>query len=275
MAESVDPHSRRPQLKKRFGQHHLRSATACRSSLDYLRIEGESVLEIGGGGGVLTRLLCERAASVTCWEIDPEWAFVLRERLAHRDGSREGERLRVIVGDALEIDWSRVPSHWRVAGNLPYNVGTRIILDFLRWGRVERAAFLVQSEVADRLLAGPGDPAYGGLSVAAAAQAMVTPLGRVSRREFRPPPKVDGTFVGLQRKVPPVPIDQLGAFLSTVKVAFGMRRKTLRNALSAGFSKATVARALERLDTPSRTRAEELDVAGFVRLYEALSASKE
>ena len=223
------------------------------------------MLEIGGGGGVLTRRLLEVDARVWCWEVDPEWAG----RLAELRGQPGGERLSLVLGDALDLPWERLPSDLLVTGNLPYNIATRLILDLLERSSVERAAFLVQREVADKLVAEPGSPDYGGLSVAVQAQAEPRRLGVVSKRDFRPPPKVDGAFVGLRRRPLPVPAGELAPFLATVRVAFAQRRKTLRNALASGWGRETADAVLTDLGWPSDTRAESLPVAAFVELHRA------
>jgi 16S rRNA (adenine1518-N6/adenine1519-N6)-dimethyltransferase len=110
---------------------------------------------------------------------------------------------------------------------------------------VPRAAFLVQWEVGERLVARPGDPAYGSLSVLVAAYAEARLLGRVRRGAFRPPPKVDGAFVALTLREPPLPAPDMPAFLATVRLAFSQRRKTLRNALASGLGKERAARVVE------------------------------
>jgi len=138
--------------------------------------------------------------------------------------------------------------------------------------RVPRGAFLVQKEVADRLSAGPGDPEYGALSVLVRARAEVALLGRVKAGSFRPPPKVDGAFVGLQAVTPPLPAEGpagMAAFEATVKAAFARRRKTLRNALGAAWGRAAAEAALAAAGIDAGARAEELAVADFVRLTEA------
>jgi 16S rRNA (adenine1518-N6/adenine1519-N6)-dimethyltransferase len=265
-----------PPLRKRLGQHHLVDGALCRPLLDYLRPAGERVLEIGPGGGVLTReLLAAGAAAVRAVELDPAWAAILAAELA---AERAAGRLALAVGDALEIDWRRLGQRWLggrphlVAGNLPYNVATAIVERMLTGapaGAVPRAAFLVQREVADRLAARPGDDAYGGLSVLVAAYAEARVLGRVRPGSFRPPPRVESAFVGLAPHPPPLPAAEMPALLRTVALAFGQRRKTLRNALGAGWTKPGAAAALERAGIAPGARAEELGLDAFLALHRA------
>jgi 16S rRNA (adenine1518-N6/adenine1519-N6)-dimethyltransferase len=254
---------RKPPLKKALGQHHLVDGALCRPLIQFLAPAGERVLEIGPGGGVLTAELLAVGARVLGWELDPGWAAVLRRRLPD-------PRLALVVGDALEIAWDRLPSPTRVAGNLPYNVATAIIEDLLpRHDRIPQAGFLVQKEVADRIVATPESDAYGSFSVIVAAYARPRILGRVKPGSFRPPPKVDSAFVGLELQPPPLPEAEMPDFIALVRLAFAQRRKTLRNALAAGWGKERAEVALAAAGIPERARAEELGMEEFLRLYQA------
>lgn len=233
-----------------------------RPLVEFLRPRGERVLEIGPGGGVLTgELLAAGAARVIGWELDLDWAATLGRQL------RE-PRLSLVVGDALEIEWGKLAAPTLVAGNLPYNVATAILERLLPHHRtVPRAAFLVQKEVADRLLAGPGDDAYGSLSVLVAAHSEPRLLGRVRRGSFRPPPKVEGAFVGFELRPPPLPPAEMPAFVATVRLAFGQRRKKLRNALAAGWGRSQAEAALAGAGLAAGARAEDLGLAEFLALH--------
>src|SRR4030095_2323420 len=115
---------RKPPLKKALGQHHLVGGALCAPLVQFLAPAGKRVLEIGPGGGVLTAQLLAAGARVLGWELDPDWAAVLRRRLPD-------PRLALVIGDALEIAWDRLPTPTLAAGNLPYNVATAIIEDLL------------------------------------------------------------------------------------------------------------------------------------------------
>ncbi len=250
-----------PRLKKHLGQHHLAHPELCRPLLDYLRPRGRLVVEIGPGGGALTGELLASGARVLAWEIDPEWAFALRRRCV-------GPALAIAVGDALELRWSGLPPGSLVAGNLPYGVATRLVERMLAEAPgVERCGLLVQWEVARRLVAGPREPDYGALSVLVQARARPVLLARVRRGSFRPPPKVDGAFVGLERRPPPVPEAEWPRFARLVRLAFGQRRKTLRNALAAGYGRAGAERLLAAAGLTPGTRAGELGLERFVDLH--------
>lgn len=253
-----------PSLKKRFGQHHLRDGGLCRPLLDYLRPEGHTVVEIGAGGGVLTAELAAAGARVLACEVDLDWVFELHRRFA-------GRRPRILAVDALEIDWTRPREPVLVTGNLPFNVGTRLIESLLpHHATVPRAAFMVQKEVARRMVAGPGDPDYGSFSVVVATQAHARYLGTVRPGSFRPPPKVEAAFVGLELHPPPVPAEDLPSLTRLLRLAFARRRKTLRNSLASGLAKSAVAAALDAAGLDDRIRAQDLDLATFVRLSAAL-----
>lgn len=277
-----------PRLRKALGQHHLASGALCRPLVGFLAPAGQRVVEVGPGGGVLTAELLAAGAHVWGWELDLAWAAELRCRLAQGPAApapRESKaasapelpaaRRSLVVGDALDIPWGRLPAPTLAAGNLPYNVATALLAALLPCHRqVPRAAFLVQQEVAERLLARPGEPAYGWLSVLVAAYTHAVPLGRVRRGSFRPPPKVDGAFVGFALRPPPLPEEAMPAFLATVRLAFAQRRKTLRNALAAGWGRPRTEAILAALGLPADARAERLDLAALLALHaEALKRS--
>ncbi len=256
---------RHPPLKKKLGQHHLRDGSLCRPLVDYLQPAGRRVLEIGAGGGVLTAELAAAGARTIACELDLDWAVTLRRRLS-------GRGVAIVAIDALAIDWRRLPPPTLVAGNLPFNVATRIVEGLLpHGGKVPRAAFMVQSEVADRLAARPGDAAYGSLSVVAAAYARVQKLGTVQPGSFSPPPKVSATFVGFELQAPPLAPEAMPAFSRWVRLAFAQRRKTLRNSLASGIGKQRAGRLIEAAGLDSHCRAQELDLAAFVELWTAAS----
>jgi len=257
-----------PRLKKALGQHFLTRSEVCRPLVDFLAPDGRRVLEIGPGSGALTGALLAAGAHVTAWELDPFWAAEVRRRFG-------SGRLQVVVGDAAQLAWGQLPGDLLVAGNLPYNIATAVILACLestldRPGHLGRAAFLVQREVAERLAAVPGDGAYGSMSVLAAALARVELLGRVAPGAFKPPPRVESAFLGL------VPHAALGraeyaTLKPLVRSAFAQRRKTLRNSLGAQLGIETATRLLDRLAVPSDTRAGRLDLAAFRALAATLA----
>jgi 16S rRNA (adenine1518-N6/adenine1519-N6)-dimethyltransferase len=265
----------RPRLKKALGQHHLVRPELCRPLVEFLAPRDERVVEIGPGGGVLTRALLDAGARVWAVELDVEWAWELRRALGRDvaaplvgDASPQRPALQPLVMDALELPWERLPAPTLVAGNLPYNVATAILTSVLpHWSRLPRAAFLLQKEVAERLTARPGTRDYGSLTVLVQSYAEATILGRVRPGSFRPPPKVESAFVGLRLHAPPLPESQMSAFLARVREAFGQKRKTLRNALGRVVGSTRVEAALRALELPPTTRAEELSLDRWLALW--------
>ncbi len=251
-----------PHLRKTLGQHFLTRPEACAPLIRFLRPAERDVVEIGPGDGVLTgALLAAGARRVVAWEIDPRWAWRVRERFA-------GERLEVIVGDAAALPWERMPAGSLAAGNLPYNVATRILSHLLeatigRTELVERAGFLVQLEVGERLTAGPGDSAYGALSVLVATLARVEILGKLPPGAFRPPPRVDSAFVGLTPLDSDLDRPRWRQFARLVHASFAKRRKTLRNSLGASVGRDRAESLLEAAGLDRATRAESLSPADF------------
>lgn len=224
------------------------------------------MVEIGPGGGVLTRELLAAGASVVGWELDLAWAAELHRRLA-------GEPLRIVAGDALDLPWERLAPGTLVAGNLPYAVATPILEGFLLRGTaLPRAVFLVQDEVARRLAAAPGSRDYGYLTVATAALAAITVLARVPPGSFVPAPQVSGAFVGVERRAPAVPLAQMPAFRSSLAAAFAHRRKTIANSLGATRGRARATAALVSAGIDPGRRAETLSLDEFVALDRALRA---
>lgn len=263
-----------PPYRKRLGQHHLVDGALCRPLVEFLAPAGQRVVEIGPGAGALTaELLAAGAARVLALELDPDWARVLHRRLAGREEAGPA-RLAVAVADALDLPWERLPAPTLAAGNLPYNVATALVERLLpHHATVPRAAFLVQREVAERLVARPGDGAYGSLSVVVAAYAEARVLGRVRPGSFRPRPRVEGAFVGFRLRPPPLPPAAMRPFLATVRLAFGQRRKTLRNALAAGWGRRGAEAALERAGISPNLRAEALGLTELLALHQARLAT--
>jgi len=263
----------RPRLDKRLGQHHLRDSRLCGPLVRWLlgseqdAGRGTTVLEIGPGGGVLTRALLDAGARVLAVELDLAWAAYLARH--QRRGPGAGP-LAIVALDILRLDPRRLPAGALVAGNLPFGVGTAILGRFLpHHERVARMAVMVQKEVAERLVAGPGDAAYGALSVWVAAYADACLLGTVKPGSFEPPPKVAAAFVGLRPKPPPLPAAAMPALERIIRSAFGQRRKTLRNSLGARWGKHRAQALLMAAGIDPARRAETLDLGDFLRLHTA------
>lgn len=233
-------------------------------------LAGSDVLEIGPGPGGLTRaLLAEGARHVVAIERDKRCLPALGEIAAAYRG-----RLTVIEGDALAIDpLPRLTPPVRIAANLPYNVGTELLVRWLTpadWPPFwESMTLMFQREVAERIVASPGTKAYGRLSILAQWRTRAKIAFEIPARAFTPPPKVTSAVVHLERlDAPRFPAD--AAVLSrVVALAFGQRRKMLRASLRPlGDAEAL----LEAADIPPTERAEQVPLEGFSRLARLVEA---
>jgi 16S rRNA (adenine1518-N6/adenine1519-N6)-dimethyltransferase len=231
-------------------------------------LEDVTVLEVGPGPGGLTRaLLACGARRVVAIERDRRCLDALAEVAAHYPG-----RLEVVEADALAVDGAALligPA--RIVANLPYNIGTALLV---RWLEVEpwppwwrSATLMFQREVAERIVAAVGDPAYGRLAVLAGWRCRARILFDISPRAFTPPPSVTSSLVHLEPIAEPLPCR--AAVLSRVTAAaFGQRRKMLRQSLkSLGVDAATL---LAEAGIEPTARAEEVDVEGFAALARGL-----
>lgn len=229
-------------------------------------VEGQRVYEVGPGPGGLTRALLDAGASVVAVERDRRCIPALAELQEEFDG-----KLTVREADALKIDEQDVVGNGaHVVANLPYNVGTALLLKWLSgpWPPWWLSLTLMfQKEVAERIVANPGSEAYGRLSVAAQWRAKPRIAMSVKPSAFVPPPKVTSAVVHIVPAEAPDGVDDKTLERLT-EAAFGQRRKMLRSSLKA-FPGA--AEAAERLDIDLQRRAETLSVDEFVRLARALS----
>jgi 16S rRNA (adenine1518-N6/adenine1519-N6)-dimethyltransferase len=231
-------------------------------------LAGVTVIEVGPGPGGLTRaLLAEGAEKVIAIERDRRCLDALAEIAAHYPG-----RLEVIEGDAMQVDMAKLATgRVRIAANLPYNIATPLLIGWLQsepWPPFyEKMTLMFQREVAERIVATPDDDAYGRLGVISGWRAEARILFDISPKAFTPPPKVVSSVVELVPRQSPLACDR--AKLERVTAAaFGQRRKMLRQSLkSLGTDPLPLLAAAGIVET---ARAEEIDVAGFVKLANAL-----
>lgn len=244
--------------RKRFGQHFLHEPAAIRRILEAVSPRpGEVVVEIGPGRGALTAALLERLTELHAIELDRDLAAYLRRRFPRG--------LVLHEGDALDFDYRALAAAGplRLVGNLPYNISTALLLGLLEDADILRDMhFMLQREVAERLSASPGGRAYGRLSVMVQWRCRVERLFTLGPGAFQPPPKVDSTVLRLTPRADAPAVGDPRRFAELVRLAFGQRRKSLRNALRGRVPEAVLARA--GID-PGR-RAETLAVEEFARL---------
>jgi len=240
--------------KKKWGQNFLRNRGAVDKIVNAIEPQpGEVILEIGAGEGVLTEKLVE-LGEVTAIEIDPHLAARLRQKFGDI----------IVNADALEAPLPSRP--FRAVGNLPYNVGTPILRRVIADPNFRRAVFMLQKEVADRLVAKPRDEQYGFLTLYRELFADARILMKLDPGSFHPAPKVRSAVVVLDPDRKPFASDALIDLIST---AFRMRRKKLVNNLTT-YPREDVLAALERANIDAGARAEELSLDDFARLFNSL-----
>ncbi|WP_372593606.1 16S rRNA (adenine(1518)-N(6)/adenine(1519)-N(6))-dimethyltransferase RsmA [Actinotalea sp.] len=257
---------------KSWGQNFVVDSGTVRKIVRGAKVTpGESVVEIGPGLGSLTLGLLEAGAHVTAVEIDPMLAAQLPVTVGERMPDA-ADRLAVLPADALTVTELPGPAPTALVANLPYNVAVPVLLTFLaRFDSLERVLVMVQSEVAERIVAGPGSRIYGIPSVKAAWYARAHLAGSIGRAVFWPVPRVDSSLVALERREPPVTTASREEVFAVVDAAFAQRRKMLRSALAELFgSSAAAQEALSAAGVDPTARGERLTVTDFARIAEQL-----
>lgn len=251
----LERHQVRPT--KRLGQHFLIEPNVVRRIVEIAEIgPGSQVVEIGAGAGTLTRALVASGAKVVAYEIDESLRPVLAETV--------GDTADVRFADAAALDWeAALPAGtWVVVANLPYNVGTPLVLDLLRRvPRVVRLVVMLQEEAIDRLAAGPRTRAYGLPSVVARLHGTVRVALRVPAHLFWPPPKVNSAVAVIERH----PADPAAERAIAIAAAgFGQRRKMVRSSLRGVLTDPQ--RVLAAAGLAPTDRAEDLAPEDWLRL---------
>jgi len=225
----------------------------------------DRVVEVGAGLGSLTLALAETGASVVAVEADRYLVPVLRTVV-------EGAGVSVVEGDAMRLDWRALlgDERWVLVANLPYNIATPLVLDLLKGvPQIERMLVMVQREVAQRLVAGPGAEGRGAVSVKVEFWAVPSMAGRVPATVFVPKPKVESALVRIDRhSSPPVDVDRRALF-GLVDTGFGQRRKMLRRSLAGVVDAA----CFEASGVAPSARPEELSLDEWARLTRCASST--
>ncbi|WP_410596672.1 16S rRNA (adenine(1518)-N(6)/adenine(1519)-N(6))-dimethyltransferase RsmA [Amycolatopsis sp. lyj-23] len=255
---------------KKLGQNFVHDPNTVRRIVELANVaEDDVVLEVGPGLGSLTLGLLATGARVVAVEIDPKLAERLPETVAER-GPEAVERLTVVGADALRVTRAELGEPTALVANLPYNVAVPVVLHLLaEVPSLKAGLVMVQTEVADRMAAGPGSRIYGVPSVKLAWYGTARKVAAVPRSVFWPVPNVDSALVAFERGDTTASADRDRLF-GLVDAAFSQRRKTLRAAL-AGWA-GSAERAGELLTAAGidpRTRGEQLDVHDFVRIAAA------
>ncbi len=262
------------RLTKSLGQTFLHDANQLRRIVAAADLkQTDRVLEIGPGLGPLTELLVERSGQVLAIEKDAKLVAVLRERFRPRTVG--APTLCLLQDDALEHlsrdarDWSE----WKLVANLPYSVASPSLVELASGGRgPRRMVVTLQIEVAKRLLAKPGTPDYGVLTLLVQLDYEPQSWFKIPASCFFPEPEVDSACVCLvRREQPPLPPDQREAFARIVKRGFSQRRKMMLKLLKEDWPEPRLAAEFERLELSPQTRAEEVSLEQFAQFAQGLS----
>jgi 16S rRNA (adenine1518-N6/adenine1519-N6)-dimethyltransferase len=272
--------------RQRLGQHFLgdpgwreKIARAIRVSPHGMQSSGVAAakeycwIEIGAGHGEMTQHLLKSGAPVIAVELDPPLVAGL-QRMAQSQPN-----LTVVPGDVLETDLAALAAgrRMRIYGNLPYYITSPILHHFFGYaGQIDEAHIVIQLEVAARLTARPNSKQYGYLSVATQFYSRPAFALRLPPAAFRPPPEVASALVSLKFPGEAVALEMTSAeeFLEFVKTCFAQKRKTLSNNLRSLSTPEHVRGILSGLKLREDARAEQLSVAEFAGLFEAISSER-
>lgn len=255
------------QARKRFGQHFLHDKTVIKQIVDYIApVRTDHIVEIGPGLGALTSRLLPHVNQLTVVELDRDLIPELQVRC---QGLGE---LVIHQGDALQFDFSTLttqPRSLRLVGNLPYNISTPLLFHLIRHANVIKDMFfMLQKEVVDRIVAKPGQEAYGRLSVMMQYYCHVDALFYVKPNAFTPPPKVDSAVIKLvPHTVLPFMAQDPICFADVVRLSFNQRRKTLRNSLQTLLT----AEQISAAGVDPNLRAERLSVQDYVNIANTIT----
>lgn len=264
-------------FSKSLGQNFLINPSVCPRMAEYGGAEkGVGVIEVGPGIGVLTCELAKRADKVVSIELDKRLLPVLDETLS------EFHNIKIVNDDILKIDLKKLIAEEFdgmevvVCANLPYYITSPVIMKLLEDKLpIKALTVMVQKEAAQRICAEIGTRQSGAVTVAVNYYAKPSMLFGVSAGSFMPAPKVDSAVIRLDiLSEPEVKVDNEKLFFKVVKSAFGQRRKTLPNSLSAGLSitKSQVVTALEKAEIPQNYRAEQLSMEQLANLSNSLNS---
>jgi len=255
----------RHKARQRFGQNFLTDLAVIDQIIQAINPQpGQLVVEIGPGLSALTAPLVQRLDHLTVVEIDRDLAGRLRQRYS-------AERLTVIEGDALNLDWSALGENVRLVGNLPYNISTPLLFACLAHAdQISDQHFMLQREVVDRMVAQAGESDYSRLSVMLQYRYRMEKLFDVSPDAFDPPPRVVSAVV----RMTPLGDDRPRArdevlFATLVQRAFSQRRKMLRGSLGEWTKQIDWA----AIGVEPTVRADAVSVCSFIRMSDSLSES--
>jgi 16S rRNA (adenine1518-N6/adenine1519-N6)-dimethyltransferase len=260
--------------RQRLGQHYLGASGWQEKIFSTLPLGAEDVwIEIGPGHGEMTRHLATRARRLIAIEADRRLWAQLQEDVAQRPNDWPG--VEVVAGDVLQQDLAKLAGgeRFRIYGNLPYYITSPILHRlFTVAGQIVSIHIVIQYEVAARIVAPPGHREYGYLSAACQFYTRPKIALKIPPGAFRPPPKVQSALV--EMTLPggraSLGINDEGKFLKFIQLCFSQKRKTLRNNLRAIASDEAIAEALAAHHLRPDARAEQLSLANFSAIYDAI-----
>ena len=256
--------------RKRFGQNFLHDKMVIQRIVNSINPrQGDHMVEIGPGEGALTELVLDKIGAMDVVELDRDLIPLLKIRFVINDG------LTIHQADALKFDFCQLQQDdkkIRIIGNLPYNISTPLLFHlFDNRHCIQDMHFMLQKEVVDRIVAKPGDAAYGRLGIMMQYFCRSEYVFTVKPGAFRPAPKVDSAIVRLiPHETPPVNIDDFDEFSKIVNFSFTQRRKTLRNILKGKLEISQI----EALGIEPTIRPERLSLEDFVKIANTLTSLK-
>ena len=254
--------------RKRFGQNFLHDKMVIQRIVNNINPrQGDHIVEIGPGEGALTELVLDKIGVMDVVELDRDLIPLLKIRFVLQEG------LNIHQADALKFnfcDLKESDKKLRIIGNLPYNISTPLLFHLFDSNHcIEDMHFMLQKEVVDRIVAKPGDSAYGRLGIMMQYYCRSEYVFTVKPGAFYPPPKVDSAIVRLiPHEKPPVEIDDFDTFSKIVNFSFTQRRKTLRNILKGKLDVSQI----EALDIEPTIRPERLSLNDFTKIANKLSS---
>ena len=254
--------------RKRFGQNFLHDKMVIQRIVNSINPrQGDHIVEIGPGEGALTELVLDKIGAMDVVELDRDLIPLLKIRFVLNDG------LNIHQADALKFNFCQLQKDekkLRIIGNLPYNISTPLLFHLFDNSHcIQDMHFMLQKEVVDRIVANPGDSAYGRLSIMLQYFCHAEYVFTVKPGAFRPAPKVDSAIVRLvPHDKPPVEINNFDEFSKLVNFSFTQRRKTLRNILKGKLD----VEQIEALDIEPTIRPERLSLEDFTKLANSISS---
>lgn len=268
------------RLRKSLGQNYIIDTNSVKKMISLTRVTGEDIiLEIGCGIGSLTEVLLENGpAKIICIEVDRKVAEIFRNIFQEKI---ENGTVELIIEDAMDIDYSKLGSLHNInkmISNLPYKIAAPLILKILKeTEKIPQFWMTIQKDIADRLIAEPGDKNYSSYTVKSNTLACYRSCFKISRNCFIPKPFVDSIVVEVTRKKIPAELcgeDGIEGFFNFVNASFAHRRKMLLNSLSRSKDYSLkldrVAEFLQVIGKNKAVRAEELSLEDYIFLFKDL-----